>query len=91
MIVLRGPSVKTGSLSLASVIVTVISKVSVRPAASVTVTVAVTEVVVSKSGAVAKLITPLASMVNRSPETEKVNVSLASTSVAVIVAFGIAV
>ena len=56
-----------------------------------TVTVAVTEVVVSKSGAAAKLITPLASITRSRLDISKVNVSLASTSVAVIVAFGIAV
>ena len=46
---------------------------------------------VSKSGADIKLKTPSIPICRRSPETEKVSVSSASTSVAVIVAFGIAV
>ena len=65
--------------SFSLVTVTVTSSVSVRPSVSVTVTVAViASVVVSKSGAVARLNAPLASIVNRSPETEKVSVSSAS-------------
>ena len=79
--------------SFSSVTVTVTSWVSVRPAASVTVTVAViASVVVSKSGADTKLNTPVsASMVNTSPETAKVKVSLASWSEAVIVPSSIVV
>ena len=68
------------------------SCVSVRRPASVIVTVAViASVVVSKSGAVAKLTTPLASITRSRLDISKVNVSPASTSVAVIVASGIAV
>ena len=59
---------KTGASSTSRT-VTLIFWVSVRPAVSVTVTVAVIKVVVSKSGAVAKLRTPLASIAKSLPDT----------------------
>ena len=68
------------------------SWVSVRPAASVTVTVAViASVVVSKSGASFRLNTPSTSICSKSPDTENINVSSASWSLAVIAPSSIAV
>ena len=70
--------------SFTSVTVTVTSCVSVK-LPSETVTVAVTEEVVSKSGAVTKVRTPVDESIAKSdPDTENVNVSL-SGSVAVTV------